>query len=68
MLTAAQQMSWCLSGQDAAFDVTVVHPLQDPTVVRAANEPRHALNFAHDRKQGIALLPLKAKSLVGWYP
>ena len=37
-------------GRDAAFDVTVVHPLQDATVVRAAREPGHALNFAHDQK------------------
>ena len=62
-------------GRDAAFDVTVVHPLQDATVVRAATEPGHALNFAHDRKlrgaeedcrqQGIAFLPLVAESF-GW--
>ena len=65
-------------GRDAAFDVTVVHPLQDATVVRAATEPGHALNFAHDRKlrgaeedcrqQGIAFLPLVAESLGGWHP
>ena len=30
--------------------MTVVHPLQDATVVRAATEPGHALNFAHDCK------------------
>ena len=64
-------------GRDAAYDVTVVHPLQDATVVRAANEPGHALNFAHDRKlrgaeeecrhQGIAFLPLVAESLGGWH-
>ena len=58
--------------------MTVVHPLQDATVVRAATEPGHALNFAHDRKlrgaeedcrqQGIAFLPLVAESLGGWHP
>ena len=68
----------CAGGRDAAFDVTVVHPLQDATVVRAATEPGHALNFAHDRKlrgaeedcrqQGIAFLPLVAESLGGWHP
>ena len=65
-------------GRDAAFDVTVVHPLQDATVVRVAREPGHALNFAHDckvrgaeedcRQQGIAFLPLVAESLGGWHP
>ena len=64
-------------GRDAALDVTVVHPLQDATVVRAANEPGHALNFAHDRKlrgaeedcrqQEIAFLPLVVESLGGWH-
>ena len=46
-------------------------------MVRAAREPGHALNFAHDRKlrgaeedcqqQGIAFLPLVAESLGGWH-
>ena len=64
-------------GRDAAWDVTVVHPLQQKLVTRAANEPGHALTAAFDRKvgevaeacrrQGIAFVPLAAESLGGWH-
>ena len=55
-------------GRDAAFDVTVVHPLQDATVVRAATEPGHALNFAHDRKLRGAEEDCRQSPLGGWHP
>ncbi len=64
-------------GRDAAWDVTVVHPLQQKLVARAATEPGHALTVAFDRKvgavaeacrrQGIAFIPLAAESLGGWH-
>ena len=64
-------------GQDGALDVTVVHPFQDATLVRAATEPGFALTFAHERKvrgaeedcrrQGIAFIPLVAESMGGWH-
>ena len=63
-------------GQDAALDVTIVHPFQDATLAQAATEPGYALTFAHQRKargaegdcrrQGIAFLPLVAESMGGW--
>ena len=59
-------------------DFTVISLIiLDATVARAATEPGHALNFAHDRKlrgaeeqcrqQGIAFLPLVVESLGGWH-
>ena len=37
-------------GQDAALDITIVHPLQRETVAGAAATPGYALTYAHDRK------------------
>ena len=66
--TAASQMFWC----------GLRCHLVQATVVRAANEPGYAPNFAHDRKlrgaedecrqQDIAFIPLVAESLSGWHP
>ena len=36
-------------GREADFDVARVPPRPDATGVRAAREPGHAVNFAHDR-------------------
>ena len=65
-------------GKDAAFDVTVVTPLQDATMPAAANTAGHALNYAYGRKmngaheecrrQGIAFLPIVAETFGGWHP
>ena len=64
------------AGLDAALDVTVVNPLQDATVERAAVTPGHALQYRYNAKmasaaeecqaQGIAFLPLVVESLGGW--
>ena len=65
-------------GKDAAFDVTVVTPLQDATMPAAANTAGHALTHAFGRKmngafeecrrQGIAFLPIVAETFGGWHP
>ena len=67
--------SWA-EGLDCALDVTVINPLQDSTVVRAAAEPGHALGVAYGRKmrgaeeqclrQGIRFMPVVAETLGGW--
>ena len=64
-------------GRDAALDVTVVHPLQDATLARAAAEPGYALSYAYNNKmrvtadlcdqQGIAFIPVVAESMGGWH-
>jgi hypothetical protein len=64
-------------GRDVAWDVTVITPLQQKLVARAAAEPGHALTVAYNRKvgavaeacrrQGIAFVPLAAESLGGWH-
>ena len=66
-------------GRDAALDVTVINPLQQQTVVQAADPDTqgYALTFAVDRKlrgaaedcqrQGIVFLPLAFESLGGWH-
>ena len=64
------------AGLDAALDVTVVNPLQDATVERAAVTPGHALQYRYNAKmasaaeecqaQGITFLPLVVESLGGW--
>ena len=58
------------------LDVTVINPLQDATVERAAAEPGHALGVAFNRKmrgaeeeclrQGIRFMPVVAETLGGW--
>ena len=67
--------SWA-EGLDCALDVTVINPLQDATVVRAAAEPGYALGVAYGRKmrgaeeeclqQGIRFMPVAAETLGGW--
>ena len=57
--------------------MTVTHPLQDATRARAAVEPGFALTHAYKNKmrgtaeqcdqQGIAFIPVVAKSLGGWH-
>ena len=57
-----------VGGRDAALDVTVVSPLQQALVDRAADEPCHTLNHAYQRKmrqsfeacnqEGISFIPL----------
>ena len=64
-------------GQDTAWDVTVIHPLQAATVAGAAASPGHALEVAVNRKnrgaledcrrQGIKFIPLAVESLGGWH-
>ena len=64
-------------GRDAAFDITVINPLQQATVAQAAETPGHSLDFAFDRKmrgtadecdrQGVAFVPLAFESLGGWH-
>ena len=64
-------------GQDTAWDVTVIHPLQAATVAGAAASPGHALEVAVKRKnrgaledcqrQGIKFIPLAVESLGGWH-
>jgi hypothetical protein len=57
-----------MRGQDVALDVTVVSPLQDALVQRAAEHPGHALEHRLEEKmrksfdachrQGVVFLPL----------
>ena len=64
-------------GQDAALDVTVVHPLQAAFVAEASNTAGHALDKAFDRKmtaagedcrsQGMAFIPIAVESFGGWH-
>ena len=64
-------------GRDTAWDVTVTHPLQAATVVKAASVPGHAATEAYSRKmreageecrrQGIIFTPLALESLGGWH-
>ena len=64
-------------GRDAAFDITVINPLQQATVAQAAETPGHSLDFAFNRKmrgaadecerQGVAFIPLAFESLGGWH-
>ena len=64
-------------GQDAAYDVTVINPLQDLTREGAAANPGHAADVAYQRKmqgaaedcraQGIVFLPLAAETFGGWH-
>jgi hypothetical protein len=63
--------SWS-GGLDCALDVTVINPLQQLTIARAAATPGHALNIVYERKiagaaavcrqQGIAFVPLALES------
>ena len=65
-------------GKDAAFDVTIINPLQAAQVNGAAATPGHALNEAHRRKldksweacnrQGFNFIPLAAECLGAWHP
>ena len=64
-------------GRDAVLDVCVTHPLQDRYRAQAAWEPGYALTQAYQNKmrvtadlcdqQGIAFIPMAAKSLGGWH-
>ena len=64
-------------GRDTAWDVTVTHPLQAATVVKAASSPGHAAKEAYARKmreagelcqsQGIVFTPLALESFGGWH-
>ena len=65
-------------GQNTALDVTVVSPLQQALVLKAAEEPGSALTHAYQRKmrqssddcytQGIHFVPLPVETLGGWHP
>ena len=65
-------------GKDAAFDVTIINPLQAAQVHGAAATAGHALNEAHRRKldkswdachrQGFDFVPLAAECLGAWHP
>ena len=64
-------------GKDTALDITVVNPLQDALVRRAATTPGHALVHAFGRKmtgtgeacrrEGIVFIPLPVETLGGWH-
>ena len=64
-----------MGGQDTAWDVTVIHPLQAATVAGAAASPGHAPEVAVKRKnsgaledcrrQDIKFIPLAVDSLGG---
>ena len=63
--------------RDTAFDVTVINPLQQATVTRAAVDPGHALEVARRRKnaqsfeacqrENIAFVPLPVETLGAWH-
>lgn len=63
-------------GSPAALDVTVISPLQQLTVDRAAITQGHALQVAHNRKvathdapcreAGVQFIPLPVETLGGW--
>ena len=69
-------LSWA-GGRDVAFDVTVVNPLQDATVVAAAATPGYTLKWRYGKKmtgaaehcqrEGIQFLPLVVESQGGWH-
>ena len=66
-----------VQGRDAALDVTVVSPMQQALVERAAEEPGHALSHAYQRKmrqsyddynrEDIFFAPLPVETLGGWH-
>ena len=68
--------SW-FQGLDTALDVTVVSPLQQALVAKAAEHPGAALTHAYERKnrqsfedcktQGIHFQPLPVETLGGWH-
>ena len=63
--------------QDTAFDVTVINPLQQALVNRAAAEPGHALEVARRRKndqsyeacrqEQIVFIPLPVETFGAWH-
>ena len=65
------------AGRDTALDVTIIHPFQQATCDREANDPGFSLRYAYDnkmrgtaelcRQQGIEFLPIVANSLGGWH-
>ena len=69
--------SW-FQGHDTALDVTVVSPLQQALLSKAADTAGAALSHAFDRKnrqsledcraQGIHFIPLPVETLGGWHP
>ena len=65
------QITQKAEGRDAAFDITVINPLQQATVAQAAETPGHSLDFAFNRKmRGTAdecERPLAFESLGGWH-
>ena len=66
-----------VGGRDTALDVTVVSPLQQALVDRAADEPGFALTHAYQRKmrqshedcnsEGISFIPLPVETLGSWH-
>ena len=67
-----------ISGQDCALDITVISPLQEARVRKAAEEAGSALehrfnakmtkSFDSCRAEGIHFLPLVVSTLGGWHP
>ena len=65
-------------GHDTGLDVTVVSPLQQALVAKAAESAGAALSHAFERKnrqafeecraQGIHFIPLPVETLGGWHP
>ena len=65
------------AGRDTALDVSIIHPFQQATCAREANDPGFSLRFAYDnkmrgtaelcRQQGIEFLPIIANSVGGWH-
>ena len=65
------------AGRDTALDVTIIHPFQQATCAREANDPGFSLWYAYEnkmlgtadlcRQQGIEFLPIVANSVGGWH-
>ena len=65
-------------GKDSAMDVKVTTPIKVTTIPGAANTAGFTLDHAHNgkldgdeeacRRQGLAFLPLVAKTFEGWHP
>ena len=63
--------------KDAAFDVTVINPLQQASIDRAAIEPGYALDVARNRKndqsfeacrrEGFVFVPLPVETFGAWH-
>ena len=75
-ITADVQIPMWAGGQDCALDVTVVSPVQQQAIQRAAEEPGYAIQMRYDQKlrkygelcraEGIVFQPLVVETFGGW--